>query len=104
MEPSRADSSPPSASVALRLFAQTTVDGFQGDSGAVILKRAARGPLSGSVSARARSVLNGKQIRLSGRFDPWPWSLRYAGASPRGPAPLNLQTQSLAMQTRLLSG
>jgi hypothetical protein len=69
MEPSRADSSPPSASVALRLFAQTTVDGFQGDSGAVILKRAGGGPLSGSVSARARSVLNGKQIRLSGRFD-----------------------------------
>lgn len=68
MEPSRADSSPPSASVALRLFAQTTVDGFQGDSGAVILKRAGGG-LSGSVSARARSVLNGKQIRLSGRFD-----------------------------------
>ena len=69
MEPSRADSSPPSASVALRLFAQTTIDGFQGDSGAVILKRAGGGPLSGSVSARARSVLNGKQIRLSGRFD-----------------------------------
>ena len=68
MEPSRADSSPPSASVALRLFAQTTVDGFQGDSGAVILKRAGGG-LSGSLSARARSVLNGKQIRLSGRFD-----------------------------------
>ena len=69
MEPSRADSSPPSASVALRLFAQTTVDGFQGDSGAVVLKRVGGGPLSGSVSARARSVLNGKQITLSGRFD-----------------------------------
>ena len=70
VDPSRADSSPPSARVALRLFSQTAVKGFQGDSGTVILKRSgSSGPLSGTVSARARSVLNGQQIRLRGRFE-----------------------------------
>ncbi len=69
VDPSRADSSPPSARVALRVFSQTTVKGFQADSGTVTLQRSGSGPLSGNVSARARSVLNGEQIRLSGRFE-----------------------------------
>ncbi len=69
VEPTRADSARPSASVALRLFSQTAIKGFQGDSGTVILKRSRSGQLSGSLAARARSVLNGAQIRLSGRFE-----------------------------------
>jgi hypothetical protein len=69
VEPHRADSVPPSAGVALRLFSQMIIEGYQGDSGAVILKRSRSGQLSGTLSARARSVLNGKQIRLNGRFD-----------------------------------
>jgi hypothetical protein len=69
VEPARADSVPPSASVALRLLSQTAIKGFQGDSGTVILERSGSGQLSGSLAARARSVLNGGQIRLSGNFE-----------------------------------
>jgi hypothetical protein len=68
VEPARADSAPPSAGVALRLFSQTAIKGFQGDSGTVVLERSRSGRLSGSLAARARSVLNGEQIRLSGKF------------------------------------
>lgn len=68
VEPARADSSPPSASVALRLFAQTSIKGYQADSGTVILERSGSGPISGRLAARARSVVNGEQIRLSGKF------------------------------------
>jgi len=68
VEPTRADSAPPSARVALRLFAQTSIKGYQADSGTVILERSDAGQVSGSLEARARSVLNGEQIRLSGKF------------------------------------
>ncbi len=68
VEPSRADSSRPSASLALRLFAQTTIQGYQADSGMVILERSGSGPISGRLVARARSVINGAQIRLNGKF------------------------------------
>ena len=68
LEPSRADSSHPSASLALRLFAQTSVKGYQADSGTVILERSGSGPISGRLTARARSVVNGDQIRLTGKF------------------------------------
>jgi hypothetical protein len=85
VDPSRADSSPPSARVALRLFSQTSVKGFQGDSGTVILKRSGSGPLSGTVSARARSVLNGQQIRVSGRFDRVAVTPQTRGCIPQPP-------------------
>ena len=68
LEPSRADSSHPSASLALRLFGQTAIKGYQADSGTVILERSGSGPISGRLEARARSVVNGEQIRLSGKF------------------------------------
>ena len=68
VEPTRADSSHPSASVALRLFAQTSIKGYQADSGTVILERSRAGHISGSLAARARSVLNGEQIRLNAKF------------------------------------
>jgi len=83
--PSRADSSHPSASLALRLFSQTAVKGFQGDSGTVILERSGSGPLSGSVSARARSVLNADQIRLRGRFDRVAVIPQVRGCAPETP-------------------
>jgi hypothetical protein len=69
VEPSRADSAPPAARVALRLFSPTAIKGYQGDSGKVILERSGSGQLSGRLAARARSVASGEQIRLSGRFD-----------------------------------
>ena len=68
LEPTRADSGPPSASVALRLFAPTSIKGYQSDSGTVILERSRAGHISGSLAARARSVLNGEQIRLNAKF------------------------------------
>ena len=68
VEPTRADSARPSASLGLRLFSQTAVKGYWGDSGTVILERSGSGRLSGSLAARARSVLSGEQIRLSGKF------------------------------------
>jgi hypothetical protein len=69
VEPTRADSARPSASVALRLFSQTAIEGYQGDSGMVLLERSSSGRLSGSLTARARSVLKGERIRLRGRFE-----------------------------------
>jgi hypothetical protein len=68
-EPTRGDSVPPSARVALRVFSPTAIKGYQGDSGTVILERSGSGQVSGRLAARARSVLNGAQVRLSGRFD-----------------------------------
>jgi hypothetical protein len=85
VEPTRADSAPPSARVALRLFSPTTIKGYQGDSGKVILERSRSGQLSGSLAARARSALNGEQIRLSGRFEGIAVTPQERGCAP-GPA------------------
>lgn len=68
VDPTRADSAPPSARVALRLFGQTSIKGYQADSGTVILEHSGAGQVSGSLAARARSVLNGDRIRLNGNF------------------------------------
>ncbi|MEA2725308.1 MAG: hypothetical protein QOH59_3079 [Gemmatimonadales bacterium] len=69
VDPTRADSVRPSASLGLRLFSQTAVKGYRGDSGAVLLVRSSSGQLSGKVTARARGVPNGEPVRLSGKFD-----------------------------------
>ena len=68
VEPVRAESMPPAAGVAVRWLAQTTVQGFQGDSGRINLERSGTGLLSGEVHARARSVVDTQRIRLSGTF------------------------------------
>lgn len=83
--PSGADSAPPSASLALRLFGQTAIKGYQGDSGTVILERSGSGQLSGRLVARARSVLGGEQIRLSGKFDRVAVKPQERGCGPRPP-------------------
>ena len=85
VEPTRADSAPPSAQVALRLFLQTAIKGYQGDSGIVILERSGSGQLSGSLAARARSVLNGEQIRLSGKFERVAVTSQERGCTPEPP-------------------
>jgi hypothetical protein len=69
VQPPGADSLRPAAAVGLRLFSQTTVKGYQGDSGAVVLVRSRSGQVSGRLSARARSVQNGDPIRLRGKFE-----------------------------------
>lgn len=66
--PAGSDSAVPSARVALRWFGATTISGFQGDSGAVVLERADSGQLSGTVVARASSVANNSRIAVTGAF------------------------------------
>lgn len=66
--PEGADSLAPSAAVALRLFSPTTIKGYQGDSGNVVLERSGSGELSGTVEARSRSVSGRELLHISGRF------------------------------------
>jgi hypothetical protein len=68
VDPPRAESLPPAAGVAVRWQGKTLVQGFQGDSGNVILERSSSGLLSGRFGARARSVADTQRIRLSGTF------------------------------------
>ena len=63
-----ADSVVPSARVALRWLGPTAINGFQGDSGVVVLERTDSGQLSGSVKARARSVSNSQRVTVTGEF------------------------------------
>jgi hypothetical protein len=64
----RAESVPPAARIAVRWLTPNTVQGFRGDSGRVELERSSSGQLSGSVRARARSVIDTQRISLSGTF------------------------------------
>jgi hypothetical protein len=63
-----ADSARPAAGVGLRLFAQTAIKGFQGDSGTVQLRRSTPGVFSGEIAARARSVSGVQRVHLTGTF------------------------------------
>ncbi len=64
--PDAADTLPPAAGIALRLFEANAIQGYQGDSGRVVLDRAESGELSATLSARARSVVNGQLVTLAG--------------------------------------
>jgi hypothetical protein len=66
--PSGSDSTVPSARVALRWFGATAVNGFQGDSGAVVVDRTDSGRVSGTLEARASSVTNSDRIYVTGTF------------------------------------
>lgn len=68
VDPVKAESLPPAAAVALRWLTQTSVQGFQADSGTVELQRSASGLLSGKLSAHARSVADTQRIAVTGRF------------------------------------
>ena len=65
--PDRADSTRPSAAVGARWFAETSIKGYQGDRGAVVLE-GANGRVSGRLSARMRSVSDGSRLELEGTF------------------------------------
>jgi hypothetical protein len=66
--PESADTSPPAAAVALRVFSSNAVQGYQGDSGSVVMDRSSSGALSGTVEARLRSAVNGQLLTISGRL------------------------------------
>ena len=85
VEPTRADSVRPSAGVGLRLFSQTAVKGYRGDSGTVLLERSGTGQVSGRLTARARGVPNGEQIRLRGKFERVAILPQQRGCTPESP-------------------
>lgn len=68
VDPPRAESLPPAASVALRWLTAKVVQGFRGDGGTVRLERSSSGQVSGEVSARARSVVDTQRLTISGTF------------------------------------
>ena len=59
----------PAAALAVRWFSRTAVQGFQGDSGQVTLRRAANGDLSGTFAAKARAINTKAHLDLTGSFD-----------------------------------
>lgn len=66
--PARADSARPAAGVALRLFAETAIKGFRGDSGSVIIETMGPGGVSGRFAAGVRSVTTPERLTLRGTF------------------------------------
>jgi hypothetical protein len=72
----------PAAALAIRWFSKTAVQGFQGDSGQVTLRRAANGNLSGTFTAKAHAINSSGRLHLTGSFE----DLRVLPA-PRGCVP-----------------
>lgn len=85
VEPTRADTVRPAASVGLRLFSPTAVKGYRGDSGAVVLVTSGSGQLSGRLRARALAVSNADQVTISGKFERVAILPQQRGCTPRPP-------------------
>ena len=68
MPPAKADSVPPAAAVALRYFGETSVKGYQGDSGRVLVRETTGGRVSGRFSASLKSATDGSRLRAGGAF------------------------------------
>lgn len=68
LPPAKADSSPPAASVALRWFAETSIRGFQGDSGSIDVKESTPGVFVGVIEAHGHSVTDGGKLTIRGTF------------------------------------
>ena len=66
--PERGDSTRPSAAVAMRWFAETSIRGFRGDSGSVTLAATGPGVGAGSFAARLRSTTEGSRLNVTGSF------------------------------------
>jgi hypothetical protein len=67
--PDSAGTAPPAAAVGLRWFSQTAVQGFQGTSGELSLRRAPDGALAGIFAAKADAVTGGKRLSVTGSFE-----------------------------------
>ncbi len=80
--PETADSASPAAAVALRWFAKTAVQGFQGDSGDVAVRRGGDGKLSGTFRAKARAINGTGRLELTGSFDEVGVEPAAAGCAP----------------------
>jgi hypothetical protein len=68
VSPQRLDSARPSAALAVRWFAETSIRGFRSDSGAVRVTTLGPGTGSGTFGARLRSATEGSLLRLTGSF------------------------------------
>nr|AHN97948.1 penicillin-binding protein [uncultured bacterium lac160] len=66
--PQRRDSTRPSAALAIRWFAETSIRGFRSDSGAVRVAALGPGTGSGTFGARLRSATEGSLLRVTGSF------------------------------------
>jgi hypothetical protein len=66
--PDVADTTPPSAALALRWFSRMAVRGVRSDSGTLTLRRAADGVLSGSFRAQARGISDAGRLTVTGSF------------------------------------
>jgi hypothetical protein len=88
--PARGDSSRPSAAIALRWFAETSIRGFRGDSGSVVLEAIAPGSGAGRFSAYLGSATEGSKLTVTGSFEGLnvgPASAACAGRHPQRPPP-----------------
>ncbi len=72
VSPQAGDSSRPWAAVALRWFAETSIRGFQGDSGLVVLEQPRPGVLTGTFDAKAHSVTDALHLTIRGDFHDLP--------------------------------
>jgi hypothetical protein len=68
VQPARADSNRPAAAAALRWFAETSIRGFRGDSGQVVLQSAGPGVMRGRFSVYFRSATEGNRLSTTGSF------------------------------------
>ena len=68
LPPEQADSSRPSAAVALRWFAETSIRGFRGDSGKVVIEAIGPGRSAGRFSVHLRSATEGSRLTVTGTF------------------------------------
>ena len=84
--PEGADTLPPAATMALRVFSTNTIQGYQGDSGTVAFERGKDGELSGVIEARARSVVNGQLLTVTGQVRDLTIVPQKRGCGPEAPA------------------
>jgi hypothetical protein len=91
LPPERADSSRPSAAVALRWFAETSIRGFRGDSGSVTLESVAPGAGAGRFSAALRSATEGSRVTVAGSFKGLTVTTAPADCAGRPPEPENAE-------------
>lgn len=92
--PEAADTLPPSAAVGLRWFAQSSVQGFRGDSGQVSLTRAPDGALSGQFRATAHAISGNGRLTITGSFDDLRQRPATNGCSTAPPPPRALPADS----------
>jgi hypothetical protein len=59
----------PSAAIALRYFAETSIRGFRGDTGTVTLEALGPGTGAGRFSAQLRSATEGSRLIVTGTFE-----------------------------------